>query len=99
MFRCAGCKELSAPGETAVMAVLERAPVEHPEVYDRRREKKMPGGQGTRIVREGLMHASCALKYQSAAGEAVARDRLARSLFEGVPDDAFGRHVDEADRG
>lgn len=74
------------------MVVLERAPVTHPEVYDKKREKMSGGGHGTRIVREGIMHASCASKHRSADVEAGARDSLARSLFEGVPDGVFEKH-------
>lgn len=60
MFKCGVCKKSSERGEKAVAVVLERREVEHPSVYHRRREKTMPGGRGTQIVRQILAHGVCA---------------------------------------
>ncbi len=60
MFKCAHCETSSRDGEKAVVVVLERAPIEHPEHFNRRLDRFVPGGCGTRIVREVQMHASCA---------------------------------------
>jgi hypothetical protein len=57
---------MSAPGEKAVMVVLEREAIEHTESYDKKKDRKAAGGTGTRIVKEGQMHATCAATHSPA---------------------------------
>ena len=64
MFKCVSCGQVSTAGEKAVMVVLESAQIEHAESFNKKKQVKSSGGIGTRIVREGQMHASCAAAFR-----------------------------------
>jgi hypothetical protein len=72
MFRCAKCRQLSQPGETATRVVLEIRDKEYPKrenaqkVGSRstRRYISDEGGFGHEIVKEALFHTKCAQPVQ-----------------------------------
>jgi hypothetical protein len=55
MFRCDECKEISKPSEKPVRVVVET----RNKIYPMRPQAYDPGGTGTEIVREILVHSTC----------------------------------------
>lgn len=75
MFKCSACNKASAAYEKPVTVVLERKMADHPSVYVMKKDKTMPGGRGSQIVREAKMCASCASKtWEAPLPQAVDAD-------------------------